>query len=162
MALYMNYNDLKIKGDVTAKGFENWINIGTLNYSVGRGVSMGVGSMKNREIDLPALSEIMITKGFDSSTPLLLKESLAGQDGVKIEIALVRTGSGVPEEVGRIILEDALISHYGFSADSSSPPAEQLSISYSKITADLKGADKANKNGQAIKVGFDLSEGKAL
>jgi type VI secretion system secreted protein Hcp len=161
MALYMNFDGGKIKGDVTAAGFENWIDLQSLQLGVGRGISMGVGSMSNREVSVPSLSEITITKSFDPATPLLFKNSLAGSDGVTVEIVLVRTGATQVEEVGRYTLENVLISGYSLSSGGDAP-TESISLSYAKITADLKGADKENKNGQNIKVGYDLAAGKPL
>jgi type VI secretion system secreted protein Hcp len=155
----MKFEDGKVKGDVTAQGFEDWINLGSFQFGVGRGIAMGVGAMSNREVSLPSLSEIVVTKNFDPATPLLMKHSMASTDGVKVEIALVRTGAAEPEEVGRFILEDVLISGFSLSG-ADGAPSESISLSYAKITADLKGADKTNKNGQAIKVGYDLSLGK--
>lgn len=159
MAIYMKFDGDKVKGDVTAKGFENWINLSSFQFGVGRGISMGVGTMSNREVSLPSLSEIVVTKSFDPATPLLLKHSMASGDGVTVEIALVRTGAAEPEEVGRFTLENVLISGFSMSG-ADGAPAESISLSYAKIVADLKGADKANKNGQAIKVGYDLALGK--
>ena len=159
MALYMKFKDGEVKGDVTAQGFVDWINLSSFQFGVGRGIGMGVGSMSNREVSLPSLSEITISKNFDPATPLLMKHSMATNEGVKVEIAIVRTGTTEPEEVGRFILEDVLISGFSMSG-ADGAPVESISLSYAKITADLKGADKANKNGQAIKVGYDLSTGK--
>ncbi|RLT92010.1 MAG: Hcp1 family type VI secretion system effector, partial [Ketobacter sp.] len=55
---------------------------------------------------------------------------------------------------------DVLISSYSVSASGGSAPGESMSLSYSKIVADLQGADKTNKNGQNMKVGYDLTTGK--
>ena len=162
MAIYLKFNDGKVKGDVTAEGYKDWINLDSMQFGVGRGISMGVGSMSNREASLPSLSEVTVSKSLDPSSPMLLKDALAGAEGVKAEIALVRTGAKQVEEVGRYILEDVLISSYSVSAGGDSAPSESVSMSYSKFTADLKGADKSNKNGTNIKVGYDLSTGKPL
>lgn len=161
MALYMNFNDKKIKGDVTAKGFEDWIDLSSLQFGVGRGISMGVGTLSNREVSVPSLSEITISKNLDPASALLMKEAMAGADGVKVEIVIVRTGNKEIEEVGRYVLENVLISGYSISSGGDRP-SESLSLSYGKITADLKGSDKANKNGENIKVGYDLALGTPI
>jgi type VI secretion system secreted protein Hcp len=161
MALYMNFNNNAIKGDVTAEGYANWIDLSSMQFGVGRGISMGVGSMSNREVSVPSLSEITISKNLDSSSAMLLKESLVGSEGVKVEIAIVRTGNTKIEEVGRYTLEGVLISGYSTSSGGDRP-SESISLTYAKILVDLKGADKDNKNGTNVKVGYDLSAGKPL
>jgi type VI secretion system secreted protein Hcp len=161
MALYLNYNAKAIKGDVTAAGYEDWIDLGSLQFGVGRGMSMAVGSMSNREVSLPSISEITVTKMLDPASAKLMGEAMYASNGVKVEIAIVRTGAKEIEEVGRYVLEDVLIS--GFSVSSGGDrPSESLSLSFAKITVDLKGSDKTNKNGENIKVGYDLATGKPI
>ena len=159
MALYMKFDDGNVKGDVTTEAYKDWINLSSFNFGVGRGISMSVGSMSNREGGLPSISEITVTKMLDPASAMLMQSAMSKSEGVKVEIALVRTGSKEVDEVGKYLLEDVLIS--GFSvASGGDQPTESLSLSFSKITVDLKGADKANKNGQNVKVGYDLTTGK--
>lgn len=161
MAIYMQYNGDAIKGDVTSEGYQNWIDISSLQFGVGRAISAATGSMSNREVSMPSVSEVVVTKMMDASSALLLKESFAGSEGVSVILAIVRTGKDKPEEVGRISLENVLVS--GFSISSGGDrPSESISLSFAKIEFDLKGADAANKNGTNVKVGFDLAAGKSL
>lgn len=158
MALYMKFDDGNVKGDVTTEQYKDWINLNSFQFGVGRGIAMSVGNMSNREVSLPSISEITITKMLDPASAMLMQHAMAKSEGVKVEIALVRTGSKEVDEVGKYLLEDVLIS--GFSVSSGGDqPAESLSLSFSKITVDLKGADKGGKNGQNIKVGYDLATG---
>ncbi|HYH66977.1 MAG TPA: type VI secretion system tube protein Hcp [Urbifossiella sp.] len=39
MPIYMQYDSGKIKGDVTAKGHEDWIELASFGWGVGRGIS---------------------------------------------------------------------------------------------------------------------------
>jgi len=160
MAIYMNYNKLAIKGNVTAAGYENWIELDSMQMGVGRGISMDVGNMANREATRPSLSEVSITKMMDNASGGLFKESLTGVEGVEVQIHIVQTGAKQVEKFAAYTLSDVLISSYSTSASGGSAPHEALSLSYSKIVADLQGADKTNKNGQNMKVGYDLTTGK--
>lgn len=161
MALYMNFNDKKIKGNVTAKGYEDWIELQSMQFGVGRGISMGVGASADRETSVASVSEITVTKLMDPASAMLLKESLSGDEGVKVEIVIVRTGAKEVEKVGTYTLENTLISGYSVSSGGDRP-AESLSLSFTKIQVDLKGADSTNKNGQNFKVGYDLAKGEPL
>lgn len=161
MALYMQFDGGSIKGDVTTAGFENWIKLSSLQFGVGRGISMAVGHLSSREVSTPSISEIVITKELDPASAQLMQAAMSKDEGVKVEIVLVRTGSKEIEEVGRYTIENVLIS--GFSVSSSGDkPTESLSLSFAKITVDLSNADKDNKNGENVKVGYDLATGKPI
>lgn len=160
MAIYMNYNGKKIKGNVTAVGYEDWIELDSIQFGVGRGISMEVGNMANREATRPSLSEVVVTKMMDNASGGLFKESLTGVEGVVVQIHIVQTGAKQVEKFAAYELSDVLISSYSCSGSGGGAPHESLSLSYSKIVADLQGADKTNKNGQNMKVGYDLTTAK--
>lgn len=160
MAIYMNFNALAIKGNVTAAGFEDWIELDSFSMGTGRGISMEVGNMANREATRPSISEVSVSKMLDNASGGLFKESLTGVEGVEVIISIVQTGAKQVEKFAEYKLTDVLISSYSVSGSGGSAPAENLSLSFSKIIADLQGADKTNKNGQNMKVGYDLTTGK--
>ena len=162
MAIYMNYNNKKIKGNVTATGYEDWIELDSFQFGVGRGISMEVGNMANREASRPSLSEIVISKMMDNASGGLFKESLTGVEGVEVQIHIVQTGAKQVEKFAAYTLSDVLISSYSTSGSGGGAPSESLSLSYSKLVADLQGADKTNKNGQNMKVGYDLTTAKPM
>jgi type VI secretion system secreted protein Hcp len=151
-----------IKGNVTAAGYENWIELSSMQFGVGRGISMEVGRMANREASRPSMSEITLTKLMDNASGGLFKASLTGVEGVTVKIHFVQTGAQKVEKFAAYELSDVLISSYSSSGSSGGAPVESLSLSYSKIVADLQGADKTNKNGQNMKVGYDLTTAKPL
>ena len=159
MAIYMNYNNKSIKGNVTAKGYEDWIELDSFQLGNGRGISMDVGNMANREATRPSMSEVSATKALDNASGGLFKESLTGVEGVTVQIHLVQTGAKQVEKFASYELTDVLISSYSVAASSGGAPNEALSLSYSKLVVDLQGADKSNKNGQSMKVGYDLTTG---
>jgi type VI secretion system secreted protein Hcp len=103
---------------------------------------------------------VTLTKMLDNSSGGLFKESLTGTEGVKVIIHIVQTGAKQVEKFAVYELEDVLISSYSMAASGGSAPHESLSLSFAKIIADLQGADKTNKNGQNMKVGYDLTTAK--
>ena len=162
MAIYMNFNSKKIKGNVTATGYEDWIELDSFQMGNGRGISMEVGNMANREATRPSLSEVVITKALDNASGSLFKESLTGVEGVVVQIHIVQTGAKQVEKFAAYEFSDVLISSYSIAGSGGGAPHESMSLSFSKIVADLQGADKANKNGQNMKVGYDLTTAKPL
>jgi len=161
MAIFMNYNDKKIKGNVTADGYEDWIKLDSLQFGVGRGISMEAGNMSNREATRPSLSEVSISKVMDAASSGMFKESLTGSAGVKVIIDIVKTGADKIEKYVSYELEDCLISSYSVSAGEAAP-AEGISISFAKITMSYTASDRANSGGTPERVGYDLEKGVKL
>lgn len=162
MAIYMNFNNKAPAGNVTAKGYEDWIEVDSFNFGVGRGISMEAGAMANREATRPSLSEITLTKRIDAASGGLFKSSVSGDEGVKVEIHVVQTGASSVEKYAVYSLEDAIISSYSISASAGGPPQESISLSFAKIEADLNHADKTNKNPKNMRVGYDLTTATVL
>lgn len=162
MAIYLNFNKLGIKGNVTAKGYEDWIDVSSMQFGVGRGVSMEVGNTSNREATRPSISEVTISKALDASSGSLFKESVVGVDGVTIIIDIVKTGAAEVEKYCRVTLEDCLVSSYSLGASSGGAPNESLAFSFTKILTDMTGADRNNKNGSNMLVGYDLNDAAPL
>lgn len=162
MAIYMNFNGTNPAGNVTAAGYENWIEVDSLSFGVGRSISMQAGSMANRESSRPSISEVTITKPLDAASGGLFKSSVTGDSGVTVEIHIVQTGADKVEKFAVYKLEDVILSSYSISANSGSAPHESISLSFAKIEADLTHADKTNKNTKNMKVGYDLTTAKPL
>lgn len=161
MAIYMELNLGKaIKGDVTAKGYEDWIELDSMSFGCSRDVSMEVGAMKNREFGMPYIQSIAVSKQLDASSPMLVQKALASMEAGKATIALVRTGDGDPDKIGEFKLEQVVLSDYSFAGSMGGRPSESMSISFGKIEVNFEGADKENKNGTNIKVSYDLVTGK--
>jgi type VI secretion system secreted protein Hcp len=139
MAIFMKYGALE--GEVTAKGYEKWIEINSFQWGVGRGISSGVGGASKREASAPSVSEIVVTKTMDAFSQLALKESIGGE-GVQVKIDLTRTdGKGNHVAYQKYILEGTMIS--GYSASSGGDrPSESISLNFSKFDSEyLKVGD---------------------
>ncbi|ARU56392.1 hemolysin-coregulated protein [Oleiphilus messinensis] len=162
MAIFLNYNDDEITGNVTAKGYENWIKVDNVEFGLGRGITMEAGNMSNREATRPTISEVTVNKVMDGASSGIFKEALVGSDGKKIVISVVKTGADQVDEYVKYELEDALVSSYSMSAGDVGPPTEVLSFSFAKITMTYVAADKANTAGNQGIVGYDLEAGRKL
>ncbi|ARU55472.1 hemolysin-coregulated protein [Oleiphilus messinensis] len=162
MAIFLNYNDDEITGNVTAKGYEEWIKVDSVQFGVGRGITMEAGNMSNREATRPNISEVTVTKVMDGASSGIFKESLVGSEGKKIVISVVKTGADQVDEYVKYELEEALVSSYSMSAGDSGPPSEVLSFSFAKIAMTYTAADKANSAGNQGIVGYDLEAGHKL
>ncbi|MET4696868.1 Hcp family type VI secretion system effector [Endozoicomonas lisbonensis] len=162
MAIYLNYNNKTPAGNVTAKGYENWIEVDSFSFGVGRSITMESGAMANREASRPSLSEVSLTKMLDASSGGLFKESVTGSDGVKVQIDIVQTGAKAVQKFASYILEDCIVSSYSIGASAGGAPTETITLSFARIEGDLSHADKTNKNKQNMKVGYDLTTAEPI
>jgi type VI secretion system secreted protein Hcp len=156
--IYMNYND--IKGDVSAEGHENWIEVHSFQWGVGRGISSPTGASADRESSAPSISEIVVTKSTDLSSPKLLDEALQGE-GQKVVIDFVKTDKGKLEVYMTYTLEDCMISGYSLSSGGDRP-SESLSLNFTKVEFKNVAMKDKNDAGEPESVTYDLALGKIV
>ena len=160
MAIYIEYEG--IKGNTTADGYASHITVSSLQFGVGRGISMEAGNIANREATRPSISEVTFTKQADISTTSLFKEAVTGSAGKKVIIKFVQTGSDNLVEYMTYTLENCLVSGYSVSASGDSDPTESISLSFAKIMVNYSDYDKSNKSATPQRVGYDLATAKPL
>jgi len=151
-----------IEGNATAEGYEKHIRVDSLQFGVGRGISMEPGNLANREATRPSLSEVTFTHKTDNSATALFKEAVTGSSGKKVVVKFVQTGTDSLVEFMNYTLYDVLVSGYSISAGDSGDPIESVSLSYSKIEVKYNDFDKANKSASPQVVGYDLETAKPL
>ena len=139
MAIYMKYGDLE--GEVTSTGYEKWVELGSLQWGVGRGISSGSGGTSKRESSAPSVSELTVSKTMDAFSPLALKESIGG-GGVLVKIDITRTDkSGKHHAFQKYLLEETMISGYSISSGGDRP-SESLSLNFSKFDSEYIKVDQ--------------------
>jgi type VI secretion system secreted protein Hcp len=162
MAIFLNFNGKKPKGNVTARGYEGWIKIDDFQFAVSRGVSMEACNTANREVTYPDISEVTVTKIMDGASTGLFKEALSGAKGCTVLVDIVKTGAGEMETYASYEFEDCLISNYEMEVFSNSAPEETISISFAKIIMTYTAGNRINKSATPERVGYDLAAGKKL
>lgn len=135
MPIYMgifdkpNVLNRSLRGDVTAKGYEGWIELQSVQIGTGR---LSTNDTGGQGAGKPAVSEMVITKRQDAASTALFRESLHGQ-GRLVVIAFVKDGADYT-----IILRGAMVSSFssrgaGVRAGDDSP-VESLTLNFTKIT----------------------------
>jgi len=138
MAIFLKYGE--IKGETTQVTHKDWIEVSSVQWGVGRGISSGVGGGSKREASAPSVSEITVTKTFDIASPLLLKEAIGGK-AVQVKLELTQTdNSGKHVSYQKYVLEGALISGYSISSGGDRP-SESLSLNFTKIDSEYLNID---------------------
>jgi len=161
MAIYLDYEG--VKGNVTADGYKDMINLRYFKFGVSRKISMKPGEMTNRENSQPKLSVVHIEKFEDVATIALFKAAVAGSEGKRAILHFVRTGTNKPTEYMTYTLENCLISKYFiFDTDITKAPHEHVQLSFTSIliSQEIRGAN--NKTLNTLRSGYDLEKAKSL
>ena len=131
-----------ITGEVTAKGYEKWIEL--LSLQMGQPRSMAPDGHVSTTV-----SEIVVTKSMDSASMALWRESMHGE-GVTIQIDFVKSGGAYLTYT----LQNALISFYQPGT------TESLTLSFTKMTYDTHGAGPdVSRHAEGLMKGWDASPG---
>lgn len=158
MPIYMKYG--AIKGDVTADGHKDWIELNSMQWGVGRGISSPTGASADREASAPSVSEITVTKAQDVATIKLLDEAFQGE-GTEVTIDLCKTDKGKLEVYLTYTLTNTMISGYSISTGGDRP-SESLSLNFTKVMCKLNQMDSANKGATSSNVTYDLAAAKIV
>lgn len=156
MAIYMKYGS--INGAVTTDGFKDWIELGSFQWGVGRGIGSAARGAQNREGSEPSLSEIIVTKMMDIASNNLFLDAVAGTMNAKVEIKFTTTTKNKVETFLTYELTDTGLSGYSLSSGGDNP-SESLSLNFTKvsITRSAIGPDGKPKPDT---VGYDLTQMK--
>ena len=121
MPIYWNWNSLAIPGDVTETNHPQWIELNSLQWGVGRSISMATGSGADQSPSVPQFSEVVVTKDTDSSSYQLLQQAYQGT-GVTAVIDFVRAdSSGNTVVYLEFTLTNCMISGYSCSSGGDAP-----------------------------------------
>ena len=159
MAIYVQFGNNDIKGNVSAKGHESWIECNSFQFGVGRSIPMYVGKQTEREASHPSISEVTLTKNMDDSSPYLFQEAVRGE-GKQVTIHVTKTGAKQLESIVEYILTAAMISSYSVSSGGD-VPSESLSLAYTKIEMKYVMWDEAHKKASQVPVSYDLGTATA-
>ena len=162
MPIYMgfftkaNVLDKKFMGDVTARGYEGWIEL----QSAQLGQMRRVGAVGASNQPAQPVQEIVITKSQDDASTALFRESLHGKGRLIVIVFAKEDGTTYM----KLVLQNTLISSYsvsGHGGDTSSGPMESFSLNFSNITyeASPKSPDTTHRQMYDLSQ-YDLSEQK--
>ena len=133
MPIYMKYGD-KIKGEVKG-AYPGWVELTSAQFGVNRNVTTPRGN-NSREGRAPSMTEVVVTKEQDSTSPLFFQEALRGE-GVEVVIDFVKTD--LTERYLRMTLKNCLVTSYqtsGHGGDSNTRPIESMSLNCESISYD--------------------------
>src|SRR5258708_13896266 len=142
------------KGDVTTADYKGWIELNSFQFGVSRGVSSGAGGA-TRESSSPSISEIVVSKYLDASSPKLYQDSLAGAFDTKVQIKMSSTTKNKVETFLTYELTDCGVSSYSQSSVGDTP-LESLSLYFVKILITPTPLDNKGQVTKGDVVSYDL------
>lgn len=154
-AIYMKVDG--ITGEVLAEGYVGWIEVTSVQWGVGRGVTAPTGSTRDREASAPSFSEIATVKFADKTTPLLFREATIGE-AKPVEFHFVKPSDGRLFTYQKIRLTDVMVSSFSQSSGSDRP-TESLSLNYTRIEL-IYTPDNGGKPGTDVRFAYDLAAGR--
>lgn len=131
MAIYMKFGSFK--GASTTEGFKDWIELDSFQWGVGRGIGSAARGAESREASEPSISEVVVTKRMDKSSPSLLSDAWARQLNAKVEIKFTTTTKNQVTDFLTYELTNTGLSGYSVSSGGDMP-AESLSLNFTKIS----------------------------
>lgn len=157
--IYMQYDGGSIKGSATAEGYKDWITLSSLEFGVGRDVSMETGDSMNRARNMPLFEKIKVTKETDKSSKSLLSEAvMGGGKVVKINIVEPRE-QGKAQPYVEYELKNCVISNYTQSSDGDQP-TEDIELSYTAIEVNFTTFDEAGNQADKGGITYDIAKAK--
>ena len=123
-----------IKGDSSIDDHKDWITIDSVNFGVGRAITIS-GNSKDRDTSNPSFSEVTFAKSTDISSADLFLQAVCGKSLGKAELHWVQTGGADKKDQVflKIELEDAIVSSYSMSSGGDRP-SETFSLNFTKIS----------------------------
>ncbi len=133
----------------------------SFQFGVGLGVSISKGGVEKSS---PSLSEITLTKSFDSMSPALFINCCLGTTITKVQIDF--TGTSGDAAKGSLVyltyeLKNAVITGHSISSGGDKP-SESLSFAYEhiKMTYKTPPATAKNKDGSPVVQNWSIIENK--
>ena len=141
-----------IKGDSLVRGFENDIQLSSLQFGSGKSVSLQGTTFQSSKI---SSSDVIITKQMDSSSPVLVNDLLVGKSLPTVDIYLTKIVNGNLVIYNQIELSNVLFTSYSVSSGGDNP-TESIGLAYTKIATKFTQVNPDGTAGQSITSCWDI------
>jgi type VI secretion system secreted protein Hcp len=159
VAIYMKYGS--VAGSTTTDGFKDWIQVNSFQWGVGRGVSIPHGAEDTREGSEPSVSEVVVSKRMEKSSPKLWQDAVGGDFSSMVTIAFTSTTKDKVETFLEYTFTDTGLSGYSVSGSGDNAPDETLSLNFAKVSWKYSVLD-AKTGGKPEVVGWDMTQQKKM
>lgn len=143
-----------IKGTSGVKGYEGWIEFESYALSCARHIEV-LGA--DRDVGNAHISELMLTKGADKTSPEFFIQSLIGKAFDKATIVVLHA-AGTDTSAQKLVtieLTNPIVSVFSTECRANSRPEERISLNFTKIDYEYHHFDGGKAQG-SVKKSFDL------
>ena len=139
-----------IPGSSTTQGFTNDIVLNSFHFSNARTITLSSGSTE-QQASAPAISDLVITKTMDKSSPGIVKALLLNQGISKIDIFLTKASAFSKGQFvyAHYVLSNVLFSSYSVSSGGDAP-TESIGINFEKLQTTVTTQNPDGSVGQTI------------
>ncbi len=127
---------------------------------MGRAIGTAARGLESREANEPSVSEVVVTKRMDKSSPKLFQDAVGGDLSTVVKFKFTTTTKDKVDTFLEFELDNCGLSGYSVSSGGDMP-SESLSLNFSKVIWSYSGKD-AKVSGSPEKVGWDLSQQKKV
>ena len=142
-----------IPGDVTAQGFQNDIQLSSMQFGVEKSASPAGGG--TIETSKPVFSEIVITKQMDLSSVSIMRDLLEGKSLPTVDIYLTNIAKGEIQIYNQIELSNVILTKYHVSSANDSP-TESIGLAYTNIATKFTPTNPDGTPGRSITSCWDV------
>lgn len=141
-----------IEGSATVDGHAKWIELGSLQWGVGVGISPGLAGSARR-VSKPSFSDITWTQAMDRSAVGLMGNVLRGTITEKATFDLTRPVKSAQQTYLQLEAERAAVTGVQMANDT-----VDASLGYSKLTMAYTPATESGSLGAPVKISYDLGK----
>jgi len=154
---YVDLTD--IKGEATAKGFEEKIEIFSFSWGASAPVTVGPGT-QGMTASRVSISSFNIMKKTDIASPKLFKACCTGDHIKKCVVSMRKqTGAGGQEVFLTYTFDEVMVESIQWSGSSGGDdtPTESVSFAFGKVTVEYKTQGKDGKLAAGTPVVWDIT-----
>jgi type VI secretion system secreted protein Hcp len=155
VAFYLQISS--IKGSVTEGKHKGWIKLDSMDLGNQRDIYVKPGSSADREYSFPKISDLILTKELDVSSPYLYQKSLTGESLDKVVIQACNLSNN--QVYLEYTLSDVMISHYdlsGISPDDHDHLKETVHLNFTKVQMKYVPTSASGQAGSQVVAGYDI------
>ena len=158
IVILMKFGD-NMKGQSTYKGYEDWIQLDSVDFGATRTVSQESG-VSNRTVGTPVISKIAATKKMCPASAKLFLETLGGTaKECKIHILSGSDGTQL-NLVSEYTLRNSLIANHSSNATTGQPSVtENITICFDAINGVYTPYNAQGVKSAPFAYGYDVSKG---
>ncbi len=158
--ILINFEGGVIAGTSQSVGYENWINVESIQWGVGRAINI-VAEGKDRDTSNPNFSELTFTRKTDQASTDLFMQATAGVSLTGLDIVLLNTSGtgGTPQVYQHIHVHDPIISAYTQSSGGDRP-SETFSVNFNQFEMRYDLFDEGGTLIQGTAQGWNTMKGQ--